>query len=633
MDTSSPRLHLLAGALSSFTVTLAISLSNASFDVLGFADAAEFALCSSIQGIAHPPGFPAYVLISSVFTTMVGLLGLKGIAGLVVFSAVCQSLAAALLFLCSMQFLKHSFRELSGLTHTCIALCTSLAPITGTTLWHWSHSVEVYSLQILATSLVLLGLTQRETGYIRQGSMLTGIGIGIGLSNHHLSMILLLPFLVLLWPKGWLLIPDKKIKKPVNNHPADRKEMMMTIGIAGTVLLFFYGWMWLRAGEPLAFAFGSPDSPGRFLYHLSGGAWIKNTQATVKGIAALRSPYFLRISFEQFFFCGLFLVLGVIYLLSSKRYRLGLIPLAFFLVFLAYQLRIDQTADTDAYLCAPFFLMYVPVSFGMARVCTWHRHLPFLLPLFIVVQGALHFSKTDLRDFDLSTALLNDLNASAAPGSIVLLADWTSVINYHYAREASGFRKDLCVLNYDIKFTHHDLFRRNQPSVYKAVQPQYDRYIALLEKYHPEEIYNTGCTLDQRDLLEAYLDVIKALRTYCIANNKSFLADPKAFLFLSQQGQFPSQFISGCLVADKPGQGNDAFLELRHAWLKNAHALSDPSAADKLVDLEAALDFQRIFWKQTGDTLRYQIADTRYREIKSIQQKMKKRMKFLFRPA
>ena len=111
------------------------------------------------------------------------------------------------------------------------------------------------------------------------------------------------------------------------------------------------------------------------------------------------------------------------------------------------------------------------------------------------------------------------------------------------------------------------------------------------------------------------------------------LADPKAFLFLSQQGQFPSQFISGCLVADKPGQGNDAFLKLNHRWLKNEHALSDPSAADKLVDLEAALDFQRIFWKQTGDTLRYQIADTRYREIKSIQQKMKKRMKFLFRPS
>ncbi len=626
-------MHLFGVALLSFAITLALSLSNATFEVLGFADAAEFALCSSIQGIAHPPGFPAYVFLSSVFTSLSGLFGLKGVAGLVVFSAFCQSLAAAVLFLCSMQFLKYTFKELSGLTHTSIALCTSLAPITGTTLWHWSHSVEVYSLQVLATSLVLLGLTQRETGNIRKGSILTGIGVGIGLSNHHLSMILLLPFLILLWPKGWLLAPEKNIKTPGSNNPADRKELMISIGIVGTVLLFFYGWMWLRSGEPLTFAFGSPDSPGRFLYHLSGGAWIKNTQATVKGIAALRSPYFFRISFEQFFFCGLFLVLGVIYLLSSKRYRLGLLPLVFYLVFLAYQLRIDQTADTDAYLCAPFFLLYIPVTFGMARVCTWHRYFLILLPLFIVVQGALHFSKTDLRDFDLSTALLNDLDESAAPGSIVLLADWTSVINYHYARETSGFRKDLCVLNYDIKFTHYDLFRRNQPFVYKAVQPQYDRYIALLEKYHPEEIYNTGCTLDQRDLLEAYLDVIRALRAYCIENNKCFMADPKAFLFLSQQGQFPSQFISGCLVADKPGQGNDAFLKLNHRWLKNEHALSDPSAADKLVDLEAALDFQRIFWKQTGDTLRYQIADTRYREIKSIQQKMKKRMKFLFRPS
>ena len=59
----------------------------------------------------------------------------------------------------------------------------------------------------------------------------------------------------------------------------------------------------------------------------------------------------------------------------------------------------------------------------------------------------------------------------------------------------------------------------------------------------------------------------------------------------------------------------------------------DPSAADKLVDLEAAMDFQRMYWKQTGDSSRLRIAEKNYKSIKQIQNKMKKKMNFLFRPA
>lgn len=625
------RLSILVVFLSS----LIISLINANFTALGFADAAEFALVNELMGIAHAPGFPAYVVISKLFTTLFSVVGINHIAGLVLFSSLCMSLASVLLYLSVTILLQNTYSQLTNATLQLIAICTALAPVTGTTLWHWSHSVEVYSLQILSIAIIFYGLLRRETGDLKIGCYLTAIGLGIGLANHHLTTIIFLPVLILLWPQGWLINKSSVKKK---NKPAHiqwnelfGKDIKNVALFTTVILALFYGWMYIRASAELPFAFGSPNTIDRFIYHLSGGAWIKNTQATVKGIVGMRLPYFLRISFEQFFLFFIFILMGIIYLISTNKHRLWTGVTFYYLFIFIYQLRIDQTADTDAYLCTPFFLMGIFASLGMARVSTWHPNACYLLPILLLIQVGMNYPKTTLTHFDVSTSFMNDLDKSIEKGSVVLIADWTNVINYNYARIKTGFRSDLCVLNYDLKFTHYDLFRRNHPTVYAAVKPYYDRYISLLEKYHPEEIYNTGCTLDQPDLLQAFLQVVRELQSYCTKNNLAFVTDPKAYVFLSQQNAFPNPHISGSYVSSKEGIGNDEFLKFNHGWLSNYHAQWDPSAADKLVDLEAAFDFQRGNWKQQGDTKRESLAENNYRIVKRQQNQMKKKMKFLFR--
>jgi Protein of unknown function (DUF2723) len=618
-----------------FLSSLVISSMNANFTDLGFADAAEFALVNELLGIAHAPGFPAYVLISKLFTSLFAIIGLPHIAGLVLFSSFCMSLASVILYLSATIILKNTYSQLNNTTLQVIAICTAIAPVTGTTLWHWSHSVEVYSLHILSIAVLFYGLLRREIGDLKTGNYLTAIGLGIGLANHHLTLIMFIPILILLWPQGWLLnksINKKKgEKEKINWGELLSKETKLVVFITTGILLMFYGWMFIRASAELPFAFGSPNTFDRLFYHFSGGAWIKNTQETVKGIVSMRLPYFLRISFEQFFLFFIFILMGIIYLISAKKQRLWAGITIYYLFILIYQLRIDQTADTDAYLCTPFFLMGIFAALGMARVSTWHPKASYLLPILLFIQLGVNYPKTTLANFDVSTSFMNDLDKSIEKGSVVLIADWTNVINYNYARIKTGFRNDLCVLNYDLKFTHYDLFRRNNPTVYAAVKPAYDRYISLLEKYHPEEIYNTGCTLDQPDLLQAYLQVVRELQTYCTKNNLAFVTDPKAYVFLSQQNAFPNPHISGSYISSKAGIGNDEFLKFNHGWLSNYHAQWDPSSADKLVDLEAALDLQRGNWKQLGDTKRESLAENNYRLIKRQQNQMKKKMKFLFR--
>ncbi|MFN8155541.1 MAG: DUF2723 domain-containing protein [Bacteroidia bacterium] len=616
-----------------FICAISLLLSNAAFNSLGFADAAEFALLSDLAGIAHAPGFPAYILLSKFISMLLEGFGLSHISALVAFSAICTSLAAVLLYHTSALLLQYGWTGLDTTRIRFISFTTALLPLTGTTIWHWSHSVEVYALQILAAMMVLYGMTLRETGKHASGLLLAGAGIGIGLSNHHLTMILLLPFAALLWKPGWLspVILSGKRKSTGAPFTYINKDLRLLLLPAVLLPLLGYGWMFFRSSAGLPFVFGNPDNLERMFYHLSGGAWIKNTQTVVKGIIAMRTPYFLRISFEQFFFSGIFMVLAIIYLYTGKRNRLWLALFGYYFFLLIYQLRIDQTTDTDAYLCTPFFLLFALVPFGMARVCSWYARAFYFLPLLLAIQAVIHYPKTDQRDMDLSNALMRDLDTAAPKGAIMLIADWTNVINYNYARIHDGFRKDLCVLNYDLKFTHYDLFRRNYPEVYKAVSVSYDRYIQLLGQYHPEEIYNTGCTLDQPELVAAFIQVVKDLQTYAKNHHVPFMADPKAYVFLAQQGLFSNTHVSGSYVSDQPGQGNDAFLRFDHRWIHNTHVLSDPAAADKLVDLEAAFDFQRTYWQQTGDQQRMQLAEKNYRSIKQMQNRMKKKMAFLFR--
>lgn len=632
------KIKLTAG-LVVFTCCLLLPLSNIDTSVLGFADAAEFALVSRLGGVAHAPGFPAYTILSHAFLQLPDFLSGE-YAQLFLFSTLCMALASLLLYSSALIILKHLQPELKPGLAVMAAALTALGPVSGATIWHWSHSVEVYSLQILFTGMVMYGLLLREDGYAIKGSIWAAIGFGLGLSNHHLTMIFLAPVILLLWPGGWLKKSDVKKGKLKNSAPQwaqalKSRDTLVFALLSAAMVLLCYGWLMIRSSSEVLFAFGSPDNLDRLIYHLSGGAWMNNTRSVVKGIVAMRLPYFLKLTMEQFFLLLPFVVLGCVVLIKAGRNRLWTGILFYFILIFLYQLRIDQTADTDAYLCTPFFLCSLLVAPGIAAAMTRQRMLIYILPPLVLIQIFVNFGKTDLRDFDLSTAILRDLDRSAPKGSVVLIADWTGSINALNERISRGFRKDLCVLNYDIKFTHFDLFRRNYPEIYKEIAPQYNLYIDRLSTYHPLEIYNTGCTLDQPDLLQAYLGVVRALQSYCEKRGVAFMADPKAFVFLSQQGVFNNAHVSGSYISTIPGSSaaNDGFLALDHRWIDNRHALNDPSAADKLVDLEAALDMHRRYWQQTGDTARFRTANERYLGIKMRQREMKKKMQFLFRPS
>ena len=227
---------------------------------------------------------------------------------------------------------------------------------------------------------------------------------------------------------------------------------------------------------------------------------------------------------------------------------------------------------------------------------------------------------------------MSEINLSCPPNSTLLIADWTTVIQYYYYRIVENFRPDLVVLYYDLKFTNYKILKNVYPGFYKDIKPEYDRFIQLLGNAHPLEIYDTGSTFDNAELMYSFLAVISKMKERCEKTNTPFMCDPKAYLFFAKQDTTSSNFImSGCFVSTIETNIGKEFVNLDYSWMTSPIILTEPSATDKLVDLEAALDFSKYYYNLTGDTIRLKKAESAYSRVKEIQKKMKQNMPFLFR--
>lgn len=612
-------------SLIAFLTPLFLYISNSSSS-LGFADAAEFALVSKLNSIAHPPGFPAYVILSHYWSELFDNITGDHIRSLVWFSSFCG--AASILFL---------YKAISSLLDghgefiivRSAALTGALSAAFGATYWHWAHSVEVYALHSLSFSLLIYGLA----GMHRSGNMayalVAGTGIGAGLANHHLTMVLFLPFVVL-----WLMTikgqNDKGKRIKLSRILSNQSLTLILTSLFFTVL--YYTFMYVRAADDILYKFGNPDDLSRLWYHLTGGAWIKNTTASVSGLAGLRFPYFMQLTFEQVFVFLPALIWGIRELWIKKLFGTLSGVMGFYLIILAYQLRIDQTSDTDAYMILPFLLLSIPISAGIIAVLNKKPRFLYLLPVLMIIQISFNYKKTDARDFNVSESLMQMLDMSAPQGAVILISDWTLVSQYHYYRITKGFRSDLTVLNYDLKFTNYKIIPNLYPAFYDSVSTSYNSFISALGRAHPQEIYNTGCTLDTPELMNAYINAVNRVKEYCRSRDVPFMADPKAFVFLLQNNLMTgSSHVSGCFVSSRQTNMGESFTELPFEWLDSDLLLWQPACTDKIVDFEAMLDFHRNYHRSTGNNDLFTKAENSYMSIKTLQRKIKRVMPFVYR--
>jgi len=177
---------------------VAVLVGGASFAVyvrtlaptLLMADAAEFQFACYLLGVAHPTGYPLYLILGWFWSHLVPLGDVAFRVNLL--SAVFSALAMALLYPLILDVLERTVRSLDRHLLRATAVIATLTLAFSRTFWSQAVRAEVYALNslfVVATLFLLLRWSStRSTRTLCVGSLVYGLSL-----THHRTMILLLP--------------------------------------------------------------------------------------------------------------------------------------------------------------------------------------------------------------------------------------------------------------------------------------------------------------------------------------------------------------------------------------------------------------------------------------------------------
>lgn len=639
MKNKTTLLNFIFGTLSFLIPFIIYRLT--SVNALMFDDAGEFALVIKLGSIAHPPGTPAYIFLAGLWTKLTDLLNVSTITSLNTFASICVSTACLLIYFSFAKIGDH-LKPGNSLSVRFISMITAIGFGTAATTWAWANNIEVYSFQILTMSILLFGLISFQFKKNIALIVIAGIGIGLGLAGHHLTMIFFLPVAVLFLIDGIFSNspddPKKKKQKEISfieklTAVFKSKAFIVLTSTSAIVMFIFYGWMYMRAQTDYPFMFGQPKTLDLLLYHIKGGSYGKNLTSASTDIISSRFPFFLKLTAMQFFVLLPFLFIGIREMLKGKMKIAVYSAIFYFLAMFIYQLNNNQWSSTDAYLLLPFLVLTIPVFIGCLM---WEEKwkLKFVLPVLILIQIGFNYKDHNKKSYPVSTDLMELLDKSAPKNSVVLISDWSTIIQYYYFRIVENFRTDLVVINYDMKFTHYRILPVLYPEFYQKIKPEYDKYISELGKEHPEQITNTGCDLSTEILNQTFRNLVLKTEEVCKKENRFYLTDPKAHYFFSTNKFYqPGRYVSGCFSSSQPGDSisAEAFLKMDFAFLSSPLLMNDPSSLDKMVDFQAMLDNHISFYKANNNLNKVAEAEFAKEKVMKLQRELKKSMSFAYK--
>ncbi|HEY5258449.1 MAG TPA: DUF2723 domain-containing protein [Candidatus Baltobacteraceae bacterium] len=315
---------------------------------IGFWDTGEMQTVPYIAGIGHPTGYPTFIILGWLFSHAIPI---GSVAWRMTFMcALCYASSSLALYVFAR---RERAREIPALL---AALCFALAPAV------WSHAThtDVFAVTVLASSIVLLLLQRWRSSHTTPVLACAGLVFGVALGNQ-LSIVWLLPGILL-----YAFVQRRSLR------------ISALAASVGSAILgaFVYAYLPLRSAANFAarrdptLALGIP--PGRPIWDYAHPAKIQNALWLVSG-AQVHAASSLQnlLDFKNLasglprvaalFWHGsspllaLLALVGVAILLARK-WRWGIILLAFALAAWPFIVLFPQETEPMRYLLVPIWL-------------------------------------------------------------------------------------------------------------------------------------------------------------------------------------------------------------------------------------------------------------------------------------
>ena len=464
--TTLPPVLLAVSLLGIYASTLAPGLTWAN----GGSDGGDLIAAAATGGIAHPTGYPLYLLLARLFQLLpVGSLAFRTN----LMSAVFTSLGAMLVY----KLVTRSFSPLQGgqawLAGIVAGYAFGLAPL----IWSQAVITEVYAIHAFLVISILYLYAKPEPGSMIDQKNLDrqrGLVLGLGMGNH-VTLLLLVPMALFLGSFHKRAFPDRSARTEkswfgtfrLDTHSLLRQLLWFALGLCLYMILP------LRALSHPPVNWGNPVTPGRFWWLVSGDLYqgyylqfaLSGLWEHIQAWAALL--------LQQFGPPGLILgVIGlVIFITPSHLYLLSIWTAAVFMGFAVFY----NSPDSYVYLIPMFTSFAIWIGLGIGGLLNqFSARFPKIALVFgltllayFVGRSVTHLSQVD-ASYDYRAENFGSEILSAAPEKAILFAKGDqAVFALWYFHFALRQRSDLTVIASDL--LHFDWYQENLKTTYPAL--------------------------------------------------------------------------------------------------------------------------------------------------------------------
>ena len=520
-------------------------------------DTGELAAVQVTLGIAHPTGYPLFIILGYIFSLVplpfskifqLNLLAaLYCAAAVSVFSYSSKLVLDNLYKFGFIKIVKEKSKkkrtsdkievtstsvksDLSESIKIIAAIFGGLFLALSKTFWFQSTSVEVYSLHLLLITIIILTLIKAFLFSNKDKTALKlwlifAITLALGFTNH-MTTLLIIPGV------AYLYFTQNKFN--ANSF----KQIIIMLFVFFPVLILVYSYLPIRASQNPFVNWGNPIEWERIIRHISGQqyqVWLfSSTDA-----AAKQFNYFVTNLPKEF---SLTLLIGVFGLIVSfiQARKFFIFNLIVFLSTVLYSINYDIN-DIDSYFLLAYIALAFFVVFGIVQLIlfTEKNKMKLIIPVIVLLTllsiqfYANYDSVTEKNNYvyeDYTKALLN----SVPKNSIVFSYQWDYFISEsYYFQLVENFRKDVIVIDKELlrRSWYYNQIKTNHPKLLLGIEPEVNQFIEALKPFEREENFNAN-------LLE---NLFRKIMTGLIATNISkhyYFIAPELVDVEMRQGNF-----------------------------------------------------------------------------------------------
>ncbi|MCX6155768.1 MAG: DUF2723 domain-containing protein [Candidatus Kapabacteria bacterium] len=470
---------------------------------LSFTDSGELAGACYSLGVAHPTGYPLFIILGHIWIKLAYFL--SPIKAMNAFAAICTAASAAVFYSTSLLLIRFclakesSFKskknaksnsEFGKYSISLIAAAAALIYGTALTIWGQANAIEVYSLQLLTLNSVIYFSLLSSIKDNSKLKLFAALMLGISFSNH-LTTILLVPGCIFLFFKS----PTKKADFSVTNFKLFGL-LLIAMALGGSLYIFpfirsssfpDFNWGWVSRGLD------------KFSYHVLG----KQYQVWMfTGMAAFKANFkhYYEIFPLQFAYIGIVpLILGI-YKLGKMSATILIFLLITFVSSLLYTLNYN-IHDIDTYFVTSYTVLFLIMLMGLYFIARFNKSL--IISFFIIpaISVALNYHENNRSDDILVPEYTRILAENIRPNSIIISSQWDYWVSaFWYKQRVEGFRPDVTIIDKELlrRTWYPEQLRHWYPRRMNHSKVELDRFMIDLEKF--ESHNETSPTIQQHFL-------------------------------------------------------------------------------------------------------------------------------------